>query len=144
MSSNLIEDQRRMMMAFAQGLGVFNLDGVGLYSDLIDEEREELENAVSQLYVKSIETDGGPVEPEVLAEVIDGGIDLIVVTLGLLLNLGVDVQAAWDEVLESNMAKVGPNGLRLRHDGKILKPPGWRAPNLRAIAAEAVFQEPAL
>jgi predicted HAD superfamily Cof-like phosphohydrolase len=145
MSSNLIEDQRRMMLAFRQKLGAFNMKGAELYQDLLTEEYLELEGAMSTLYVKALEAPGEPIEPEVLAEVIDGGIDVIVVTLGLLLNLGVDVQAAWDEVLDSNMAKVGRDGFcTLRHDGKILKPPGWRAPNLRAIAAEAVYPQAVL
>jgi predicted HAD superfamily Cof-like phosphohydrolase len=43
-----------------------------------------------------------------------------------------NVAGAWDEVLRSNMAKVDPlsGKVRRREDGKILKPEGWKPPNL--------------
>jgi predicted HAD superfamily Cof-like phosphohydrolase len=45
---------------------------------------------------------------------------------------GYDVQGAWDEVLRSNMAKVDPITRKVtrREDGKILKPEGWKEPDL--------------
>ena len=46
-----------------------------------------------------------------------------------------DVQALWDEVLRSNMSKVDPETGRVRRraDGKILKPEGWKSPDLESI-----------
>jgi predicted HAD superfamily Cof-like phosphohydrolase len=45
---------------------------------------------------------------------------------------GYDVAGAWDEVLKSNMAKVDPvtRKVKRREDGKILKPEGWKPPDL--------------
>jgi predicted HAD superfamily Cof-like phosphohydrolase len=38
----------------------------------------------------------------------------------------------WEEVIRSNMDKVDPETgmVRKRSDGKILKPEGWKPPNL--------------
>lgn len=65
-------------------------------------------------------------------EVVDGLIDILVVTLGTLDAFGVDAQKAWDAVHKANMAKeVGvkkdrPNPLGLPD---LVKPKGWRSPS---------------
>lgn len=67
-------------------------------------------------------------------EVIDGICDLLYVTYGLAVTLGIDVQPFFDEVHRSNMAKLGPDGKPvLREDGKIQKPPGWTPPDIAGI-----------
>jgi len=45
---------------------------------------------------------------------------------------GYDIQGAWDEVVKTNMAKVDPatGKVRRREDGKILKPEGWKPPDM--------------
>lgn len=53
--------------------------------------------------------------------------DVIVVVLGTAVTYGIDLQPIWDLVHESNMAKVGG---KKREDGKILKPDGWKSPNI--------------
>jgi len=65
-------------------------------------------------------------------EMLDGCMDLIWVTLGFCHMKGYDVVGAWDEVLKSNMAKVDPvtRKVKRREDGKILKPEGWKPPDL--------------
>jgi hypothetical protein len=65
-------------------------------------------------------------------EMLDGCMDLIWVTLGFCHMKGYDVVGAWDEVLKSNMAKVDPvtRKVKRREDGKILKPEGWKPPEL--------------
>lgn len=64
----------------------------------------------------------------------DGLADLIYVCIGAALEFGIDLDAVWDEVHRSNMAKAaGPR----RADGKILKPEGWQPPNIkRALGIE--------
>jgi predicted HAD superfamily Cof-like phosphohydrolase len=63
-------------------------------------------------------------------EVIDGAVDLIVVTLGLMVEMGVDIDPFWTEVHRTNMAKKdGP----IREDGKRLKPSGWEPPRIKAM-----------
>ena len=60
-------------------------------------------------------------------------IDLLYVTYGALLALGIDPDVAFAEVHRVNMHKVtGPR----RADGKQLKPEGWRAADLRGVFEE--------
>jgi len=98
-----------------------------------------------------------------LVELADGLADSIVVLIGTALEYGIDRQPVWDEVHRTNMAKFpecsNPHchdgrvyvysneastkdckqcqgrGTQLiqRDDGKILKPPDWRPPDIRAV-----------
>lgn len=61
-----------------------------------------------------------------MLEAVDGLADLIYVAIGAAVELGVNLEAVWDEVQRANMAKVGGP---VRADGKRLKPEGWTAPN---------------
>lgn len=65
-----------------------------------------------------------------MIEVIDGMCDLIVVTYGTAVEMGIDLEPFWNEVHKSNMAKQGGP---TREDGKKLKPEGWESPKLEAI-----------
>ena len=64
--------------------------------------------------------------------------DVLNVVYGTALHYGFDLDAAFAEVHESCMRKVGPDGqVRRRADGKVLKPEGWEPPNVaRAIGLE--------
>lgn len=62
-----------------------------------------------------------------LVGVADGGTDLIVVILGAMISSGIDLRPIWKEVHKTNMAKKG--GLK-RADGKLLKPEGWKSPEI--------------
>jgi predicted HAD superfamily Cof-like phosphohydrolase len=62
--------------------------------------------------------------------VADGCADLIYVAVGTAISWGIDLRPIWRIVHASNMAKAG--GGR-RDDGKILKPPGWQAPDVAGI-----------
>lgn len=64
---------------------------------------------------------------------IDALCDLLYVTYGAAVALGIDIEPFFDEVHRSNMAKVG--GTR-RPDGKWLKPAGWQPPELARILEE--------
>lgn len=72
---------------------------------------------------------------ENLTEVVDGAIDGIYVLAGLLNSLiGPDkAKMCWDEVQRSNMSKVGPDGVKFREDGKVLKPVTYFPPDLFSI-----------
>jgi predicted HAD superfamily Cof-like phosphohydrolase len=48
-------------------------------------------------------------------------------------EFGIDLNLYFDEVQKSNMAKVGGP---VREDGKILKPPGWKPPQIREMMVE--------
>lgn len=121
--------------------GFPGLDRIDLRKRLIREEAIELFDAI---------------EEGNMVEVVDGCIDLIYVTIGTLLELGVDPTPAWNEVQRSNMAKFPPcescntagcktcNGrgtqLLLREDGKVLKPEGWTPPNLGLVLLEQGYR----
>ena len=88
-----------------------------MYLGLIDEEYGELVDAV-------IADDK--------VEQLDALVDILVVTMGAIRAAGWDGEAAWKEVMDTNFAKIDPTTGKVikREDGKVLKPEGWRAPEL--------------
>ena len=88
-----------------------------MYLTLIDEEHEELHEAV---------------EANDRVEQLDALIDILVVTLGAIRAGGFDGEGAWKEVMDTNFAKIDPTTgkVRKREDGKVLKPEGWKPPDL--------------
>lgn len=73
-----------------------------------------------------------------LAKLADGAMDLFVVVLGTLAAAGIDPQELWNEVHRTNMAKAdGP----IREDGKRLKPPGWKPPDIEGILRRQGWKE---
>ena len=88
-----------------------------MYLDLIREETDELEEAIQ---------DNDKVEQ------LDALIDILVVTMGAVRAAGWDGEAAWKEVMDTNFAKIDPTTGKVikRADGKVLKPEGWKAPEL--------------
>ena len=66
---------------------------------------------------------------EHLVDQVDALIDLIVFTLGTMVEMGVDPREIFDAVHWANMGKLWPDGKpRYRDDNKMLKPPGWESP----------------
>jgi predicted HAD superfamily Cof-like phosphohydrolase len=92
-------------------------ENYNMYLGLIDEEYQELQDALGA---------------DDKVEQLDALIDILVVTLGAIRAAGWDGEAAWKEVMDTNFAKVDPETgkVRKREDGKVLKPEGWRAPEL--------------
>ena len=88
-----------------------------MYLGLIDEEVGELVEAVAA---------------DDKVEQLDALVDILVVTVGAIRAAGWDGEAAWKEVMNTNFAKIDPTTgkVRKRADGKVLKPEGWRAPQL--------------
>ena len=88
-----------------------------MYLDLIREETDELEEAIQ---------DNDKVEQ------LDALVDILVVTMGAIRAAGWDGEAAWKEVMDTNFAKIDPTTGKVikREDGKVLKPEGWKAPEL--------------
>jgi predicted HAD superfamily Cof-like phosphohydrolase len=66
-------------------------------------------------------------------ETLDACMDMIWVILGFCVMRGYDVNGAWNEVARSNLAKINPETGKVikREDGKVLKPEGWTAPDLK-------------
>ena len=94
-----------------------NLSNYDMYLSLIEEEYEELCEAIR---------DNDKVEQ------LDALIDILVVTIGAIRTGGFDGEGAWKEVMDTNFAKIDPETgkVRKREDGKVLKPEGWKAPEL--------------
>jgi predicted HAD superfamily Cof-like phosphohydrolase len=69
-----------------------------------------------------------------IVEIADAIADQIYVLCGMAVAYGIPLDAVWNEVHRSNMAKIGPDGyLRFRADGKVLKPEGWTPPDIEGI-----------
>lgn len=71
-----------------------------------------------------------------LVEIADGVADLSVVAIGTLSACGIDDQDILEAIDVSNLNKFAPGGHK-RADGKWIKPPGWRAPDLLEIMNDA-------
>ena len=112
---NVFKDQSKFMRACGQKVGEWDKEQFDLYLRLIREEATELLDAVAQ---------GDKVE------MFDAILDLIVVCVGAGHSAGFPLEAGWEAVINSNMAKVDPETGRVRRraDGKIMKPEGWKSP----------------
>ena len=94
-----------------------------MYLGLIDEEYTELQDAI---------------EANDTVEQLDALIDILVVTMGAIRAGGFNGEGAWKEVMDTNFAKIDPETgkVRKREDGKVLKPEGWKAPELAQFVGE--------
>jgi predicted HAD superfamily Cof-like phosphohydrolase len=72
-------------------------------------------------------------EPD-MVKIVDGCADVIVVTTGTLSACGVADCSVQDEVDQSNLRKFGPGSYK-REDGKWMKPPDFRPPDIEAVLA---------
>ena len=125
--TNPFRDQEKFMRACDQQVDGSNESQFKMYLGLIKEEFDEL--MVAQGYdLKTMAQ--GPISDNV--ETLDALIDILVVTIGAIHSAGYDAEGAWKEVMSTNFAKVDreTGKVRKREDGKVLKPTGWRAPEL--------------
>ena len=115
--TNPFKDQERFMTACDQQVDGSLESQYNMYLDLIDEEHEELKEALAA---------------NDRQEQLDALIDILVVTIGAIHSAGFDAEGAWNEVMRTNFAKIDPTTgkVRKREDGKVLKPAGWTAPEL--------------
>jgi len=115
--TNPFADQKKFMIACDQTVDRGNTDQFNMYLKLIEEEAEELNQAI-------IAKDK--------VEMLDALIDIVVVTVGAIHSMGADGEGAWNEVMRTNFAKIDPETgrVRKREDGKVLKPEGWKPPEL--------------
>jgi predicted HAD superfamily Cof-like phosphohydrolase len=73
----------------------------------------------------------GDLEPD-LVEIADGCADVLVVTTGTMIACGFDDVELMAAVDQNNLDKFGPGHSR-REDGKLVKPPGHKPPDIEAI-----------
>jgi predicted HAD superfamily Cof-like phosphohydrolase len=114
---NPFRDQEKFMTACGQSVDSLNELQYAMYVKLIDEEHQELLEATLS---------------DDRVEQLDALIDILVVTIGAIHSMGADAEGAWKEVMSTNFAKVDKETgkVRKREDGKVLKPVGWKAPEL--------------
>jgi predicted HAD superfamily Cof-like phosphohydrolase len=73
---------------------------------------------------------------EDLVDIADGLADLLYVVFGTAVAYGIPMDGVFGEVHESNMSKLGPDGQPIiGADGKRLKGPSYRPPNIKALLA---------
>ena len=114
---NPFRDQEKFMRACDQKVDAYAISQYKMYLNLIEEEHTELKEAV---------------KADDLTEQLDALIDILVVTIGAIHSAGFDGEGAWKEVMKTNFAKIDSETgkVRKREDGKVLKPVGWKAPEL--------------
>lgn len=93
------------------------IENVSLYRNLINEEYWEFQDGIKK-------------NDDV--EQLDACMDMIWVILGYCKMKGFNVDGAWAEVARSNLDKIDSTTGKVikRADGKVLKPEGWRGPEL--------------
>jgi len=118
---NPFRDQEKFMQACGQSTAAENVEQYKLYYNLIKEEVQELEDSTT------------------MEDDLDALIDILVVTIGAIHSMGADAEGAWKEVMSTNFAKIDKDTgmVRKREDGKVLKPVGWVAPNLKPFLKKA-------
>jgi len=115
--TNPFRDSEKFMRACDQSVDSFNQDQFNMYLTLIEEEADELGEAIKN---------------HDQLETLDALTDILVVTIGAMHSMGADAEGAWKEVMATNFNKIDrqTGRVRKREDGKVLKPVGWVAPNL--------------
>ena len=89
--------------------------------DLIEEELSELKEAIDKKDIK---------------EVADALTDILYVTYGAGHAFGIDLDSCFEEVQNSNMSKLGPDGKPIYNDkGKVMKGPNYFKPDLGKFVA---------
>ena len=121
--TNPFRDQEKFMKACDQSVNEFNKDQFNLYVTLIEEEANELADAITA---------------HDQVETVDALIDILVVTIGAIHSAGFDAEGAWKEVMKTNFAKIDreTGKVRKRDDGKVLKPIGWTPPELAPFVSK--------
>jgi len=129
--------QREFMVAMGKRVAV--APGDALLAD-IELAVKLIQEEVNGELLPAIKDLANPVfdKTSVLIDLLDGAVDSVYVIYQLCNTLGLPFDEAFAEVHRSNMAKRAPDGtVHYREDGKVLKPPGWTPPNLRAIIEKA-------
>lgn len=98
-----------------------------MYLHLINEELNELDEAV----------EGGSHALE-----LDAVCDTIWTLIGYALAKNYPIETAWDAVTLSNLRKIDlkTGKVRRRSDGKVLKPEGWKPPDIQKILEDANYE----
>lgn len=111
-----------------------DLEGIKLGLKLIEEETEEFREAVENLFENTECGEGEDVLNDNREDLAKELTDLLYVCYWTAAKIGIDINEAFRRVHASNMSKLGPDGKPVkREDGKVLKGPGYHAPDLSDI-----------
>jgi predicted HAD superfamily Cof-like phosphohydrolase len=72
-----------------------------------------------------------------LVEIADALADIIYIACGTAVSYGIPLDDVFAEVHRSNMAKLVDGKVIRREDGKVQKPEGWTAPDIKSVLEEA-------
>lgn len=129
MQAAVVEFQRAMGLPVLSVATPLPKERIGLRVQLIEEEFEELQEALA----------AGD-----LVETADACVDLLYVVFGLMVETGLDARVLFDEVHRSNMSKFGEDGKPIIAEendpdgifpGRVKKGPNYFRPNLAGIIA---------
>ncbi len=132
MVTNMIVSPMEMVQQFHEAFGgainvPFSDKSINLRIDLIDEEVEEV---VDELMVKDQEGLSTNLKPDT-KKLTKELADLLYVVYGAAVTFGLPLEEVFVEVHKSNMSKLGEDGKPIyREDGKILKGPNYKEPDL--------------
>ena len=110
----------------AFGVGIANTP-VGNISKEINELRHKLMAEENNEYLEAANTND-------LVEVADALGDMLYILCGTILSHGMQhiIEEVFDEIQDSNMSKLGADGKPIyREDGKVMKGPNYRRPDLK-------------
>lgn len=120
------------VVGFVRACGQERSDkNIALYMNLVREEIAELEQAMGDW----TEAQNKQQVQQARADAGDAIADSIWVLVGLAYQMNLPVEQMWDEVVITNWRKVDAELGVVRRDenGKVMKPPGWRAPDMLKI-----------
>jgi len=114
---------------------VMTVDNLELRRSLITEEYQELMEEISSISLDLARGRKPPIERK--ANLLKELCDLQYVISGLAVAFGLPLQPAFNRVHASNMSKLDADGNPIyREDGKVMKGPNYRPPNLEDLINE--------
>lgn len=116
-----------------RNVNFYDRDQWRLCLDLINEELNELCDAVDYS-LQNHESTGGLSHPLGREEVLKELADLQYVVSHLAVRFGLPLETAFNRVHKSNLSKLGEDGKPIyREDGKVLKGPNYKAPDMSGL-----------
>lgn len=123
-------DWQKDVVEFHEAFGVLISGIPTIPEEKVQRLRETLEKEEHRELIESN-------EKRDLCGIADAIVDLIYVLIGRAVSYGIDLRPIWDAVQAANMAKLGPDGKPIRRaDGKVIKPDGWKPPDIQALLME--------
>lgn len=139
-NSKTNKDQLSLLVDFMTAMGQpvsqgwEDIEGIKLGLKLIEEETEEFREAVENIFENTECGEGEDVLNDSREDLAKELTDLLYVCYWTAAKIGIDINEAFRRVHASNMSKLGPDGKPVkREDGKVLKGPGYHAPDLSGV-----------